>query len=47
MAQRADHFPGEALPLRISIHRALLAGTPVVVVGTDLGIARARSSRMC
>lgn len=31
--------PVEALPLRISIHRALLAGTPVVVVGTDLGIA--------
>jgi len=35
----ADHSPVEALPLRISIHRALLAGTPVVVVGTDLGIA--------
>ena len=31
--------PVEALPLRISIHRALLAGTPVVVVGTDLGLA--------
>jgi ribose transport system substrate-binding protein len=30
--------PVEALPLRISIHRALLAGTPVVVVGTDLGL---------
>jgi len=31
--------PVEALPLRISIHRALLAGTPVVVVGTDLGLS--------
>jgi ribose transport system substrate-binding protein len=31
--------PVEALPLRISINRALLAGTPVVVVGTDLGLA--------
>jgi ribose transport system substrate-binding protein len=31
--------PVEALPLRISVHRALLAGTPVVVVGTDLGLA--------
>jgi ribose transport system substrate-binding protein len=31
--------PVEALPLRISIHRALLSGTPVVVVGTDLGLA--------
>jgi ribose transport system substrate-binding protein len=31
--------PVEALPLRISIHRVLLAGTPVVVVGTDLGLA--------
>jgi ribose transport system substrate-binding protein len=30
--------PVEALPLRISVHRALLAGTPVVVVGTDLGL---------
>jgi ribose transport system substrate-binding protein len=30
--------PVESLPLRISIHRALLAGTPVVVVGTDLGL---------
>jgi ribose transport system substrate-binding protein len=30
--------PVEALPLRTSIHRALLAGTPVVVVGTDLGL---------
>jgi ribose transport system substrate-binding protein len=30
--------PVEALPLRISIHRALLAGTPVVVVGTDVGL---------
>jgi ribose transport system substrate-binding protein len=30
--------PVEALPLRISIHRALEAGIPVVVVGTDLGL---------
>jgi len=29
--------PVEALPLCIPIHRALMAGTPVVVVGTDLG----------
>jgi ribose transport system substrate-binding protein len=29
----------ESLQLRISIHRALLAGTPVVVIGTDLGLA--------
>ncbi|MDR3727084.1 MAG: substrate-binding domain-containing protein [Terracidiphilus sp.] len=31
--------PVEALPLRTSVYRALLAGTPVVVVGTDLGLA--------
>ena len=31
--------PVEDLPLRISIHRALRAGTPVVGVGTDLGLA--------
>jgi ribose transport system substrate-binding protein len=30
--------PVEALPLRIPIHRALMAGTPVVVVGTDVGL---------
>jgi ribose transport system substrate-binding protein len=30
--------PVEALPLRIPIFRALKAGTPVVVVGTDLGL---------
>lgn len=35
--------PVEALPLRISIHRALLAGTPVVVVGTDLGLAPSKN----
>jgi ribose transport system substrate-binding protein len=31
--------PVEALPLRTSVHRALQQGTPVVVVGTDLGLA--------
>lgn len=30
--------PVEALPLRTSIHKALDDGTPVVVVGTDLGL---------
>jgi len=30
--------PVEALPLRTSVQRALAAGTPVVVVGTDLGL---------
>jgi len=34
--------PVEALPLRISINRALLSGTPVVVVGTDLGLTPSR-----
>jgi len=31
--------PVEALPLRTCIHKALQDGTPVVVVGTDLGLA--------
>ncbi len=31
--------PVEALPLRTSVHNALEAGIPVVVVGTDLGLA--------
>ena len=35
--------PVEALPLRISVHRALLAGTPVVVVGTDLGLPASKN----
>lgn len=30
--------PVEALPLRTSVHNALQEGTPVVVVGTDLGL---------
>jgi ribose transport system substrate-binding protein len=30
--------PVEALPLRTSVSRALAAGTPMVVVGTDLGL---------
>jgi len=33
--------PVEALPLRSSVHKALQGGTPVVVVGTDLGLAPA------
>ncbi|MGB7549572.1 MAG: substrate-binding domain-containing protein [Terracidiphilus sp.] len=31
--------PVEALPLRSCVHKALQEGTPVVVVGTDLGLA--------
>jgi ribose transport system substrate-binding protein len=31
--------PVEALPLRTSVHNALVRGIPVVVVGTDLGLA--------
>jgi ribose transport system substrate-binding protein len=31
--------PVEALPLRTSVHNALQEGIPVVVVGTDLGLA--------
>ena len=31
--------PVEALPLRTPVYRALETGTPVVVVGTDLGLA--------
>jgi ribose transport system substrate-binding protein len=31
--------PVEALPLRTCIHKAVAKGTPVVVVGTDLGLA--------
>jgi ribose transport system substrate-binding protein len=31
--------PVEALPLRTPVYRALATGTPVVVVGTDLGLA--------
>ncbi len=31
--------PVEALPLRTSVHNALQGGTPVVVAGTDLGLA--------
>ncbi len=31
--------PVEAMPLRTSVHRALQNGTPMVVVGTDLGLA--------
>lgn len=31
--------PVEALPLRTSVHNAIESGTPVVVVGTDLGLA--------
>jgi ribose transport system substrate-binding protein len=35
--------PVEALPLRTSVYRALRHGTPVVVVGTDLGLAPSRN----
>jgi ribose transport system substrate-binding protein len=35
--------PVEALPLRTSVYRALQGGTPVVVVGTDLGLAPAKN----
>jgi ribose transport system substrate-binding protein len=35
--------PVEALPLRTSVHRALEQGTPVVVVGSDLGLAPGRN----
>jgi ribose transport system substrate-binding protein len=35
--------PVEALPLRSCVHKALEGGTPVVVVGTDLGLAPARN----
>jgi ribose transport system substrate-binding protein len=31
--------PVEAMPLRTSVHRAMQNGTPMVVVGTDLGLA--------
>ena len=31
--------PVEALPLRTSVYRAVQDGTPVIVVGTDLGLA--------
>jgi ribose transport system substrate-binding protein len=35
--------PVEALPLRTSVSRALQLGTPVVVVGTDLGLTPGRN----
>lgn len=35
--------PVEALPLRTPVYNALQAGTPVVVVGTDLGLAPGRN----
>jgi ribose transport system substrate-binding protein len=35
--------PVEALPLRTSVHNALEQGIPVVVVGTDLGLAPGRN----
>jgi ribose transport system substrate-binding protein len=34
--------PVEALPLRTPVYRALKTGTPVVVVGTDVGLAPGR-----
>jgi ribose transport system substrate-binding protein len=35
--------PVEALPLRTPVHRALEHGTPIVVVGTDLGLTPGKS----